>query len=485
MDYVNRTPGQNADVEAKPAAEEIESKPDQGPIVDENWLAAEKRLTRKLDFTLVPMCWILYVFNYLDRNNIAQARLYDFEEDLGLVGNQFNVVVSILNVSYLLTQIPSNLILTRTRPSLYIPLWTCLWSIISATTAAARSYQHLIAIRFLLGIAEAPFFPGVVYLLSSWYPRKYLARRTAVLYSGLILATAFAGPLAAGVLSGIGNARGVQAWRWLFIVEGAASFFVGLVAFILLPDFPGMQTGMARWLLTDMEQKVAIERMVLDKVSQPPAEAGAIAGLKLAVQDPNTWIFSLMLLANHSAYGFINFFPTIVQGFNLSGRTLTLILTAPPYILAAICALVTAWSSDKQNERGFHISVPQLIACIGFVISAATLNGTARYIAAFFYASGCMSSNALVFTWASGSLNQTPEKRAAATAIINVISQFGNIYSPYFFPAKDGPRYLMAFLLMLSFSLLSVVTCAVVKFTLRKANKEMLAAGTYVKLFTL
>ncbi|KAI0486364.1 MFS general substrate transporter [Xylaria cf. heliscus] len=481
----NSTSSENVDIETQSATEEVETKPDQEPIIDEEWLAAEKSLTRKLDFTLVPMCWILYVFNYLDRNNIAQARLYKFEEDLRLVGNQFNVVVSILNVSYLLTQVPSNLILTRTRPSLYIPFWVCLWSVASGSVAAAKNYQHLIAIRFVLGIAEAPFFPGVIYLLGSWYPRKYLARRTAALYSGLILATAFAGPIAAGILSGVGDARGIQAWRWLFIIEGAPSFFVGLLAFFLLPDFPGMKTGVAGWLLTEMEQKVAVERMAMDHVSQPKAEAGAIAGLKLAVRDLNTWIFSLMLLANHSAYGFVNFFPTIVKGLHLGNTTTTLLLTAPPYILTAIAALATAYLSDKRGERGFHISVPQLVACIGFVISAATLNGAARYAAAFLYASGCMSSNALVVTWASGSLNQSPEKRAAAISIINVISQIGNIYSPYFFPAKDGPRYLMAFLLMMSFSLLSAFTCLVMKFRLKKVNERILASGNNVRLFTL
>ncbi|GAW25177.1 putative major facilitator superfamily transporter [Rosellinia necatrix] len=352
--------------------------------------------------------------------------------------------------------------------------------------------SDLSLLKFVLGIAEAPFFPGVIYLLSSWYPRRYLARRTAVLYSGLILATAFAGPLALGILSGLGDARGIAAWRWLFIVEGAASFLAGLLAFAMLPDFPGMRTGLAGWLLTEAEQRVAVERMALDQVSQPPAEAGAMAGLRLAVADANTWIFSLMLLANHSAYGFINFFPTIVQGFGLGSRALTLALTAPPYLLATAAALTTAWSSDRRGERGAHIAVPQLVACVGFVVSAAVTpslgggaGGVTRYAAAFLYASGCLSSNALVFAWAVGTLGRTREKRAAAAAVVNVVAQLGNIYSPYFFPARDGPRYLPAFLLMLAFSLLSALTCAVVKVRLRRANEAMLAGGGPVKLFML
>ena len=207
------------------------------------------------------------------------------------MGNQFNVAVSILNVSYMLMQIPSNMLLTRTRPSVYIPIWTALWSVISACTAAADNYSHLIAIRFFLGIAEAPFFPGAMYLLTCWYPRHQLARRTAILYSALILATAFSGLIAAGVFSGLEGARGLAGWQWLFIIEGAASFFTAIVAFMLIPDFPGQKTGVCKWLLTDLEQKVAMERMELDRVSQPQAENTVWVGLSLACKDIKTWIF--------------------------------------------------------------------------------------------------------------------------------------------------------------------------------------------------
>lgn len=184
-----------------------------------------------------------------------------------------------------------------------------------------------------------------------------------------------------------------------------------------------------------------------------------------------------MLLANHSAYGFTNFFPTIVKGYNLGNNTLTLVLTSPPYLLAAITAFLTAYSSDRRKERGYHICIPQAVACVGFIISAATLNNAARYVAAFLYICGCFSSNAMVFSWASATLNQTPEKRAAATAIINVISQFGNIYSPFFFPATDGPRYLKAMMLMMMFSALSIITCSIMKVMLKRANKKLREQG--------
>ncbi|RKK51881.1 hypothetical protein BFJ67_g5839 [Fusarium oxysporum f. sp. cepae] len=423
-------------------------------MTDEQYDANEKSLVRKLDFTLLPMVWLLYFFNYLDRNNIAQARLSSFEQDLGLKGNQFNVAVSILNVGYMLMQLPSNMLLTRTRPSMYIPAWTALWSIVSAATAGAGTYTHLIVIRFFLGIAEAPFFPGAMFLLSCWYPRKELALRTAILYSGVLLATAFSGLIAAGVLSGLEGARGMAGWQWLFILEGAGSFVAAIVAFFVLPDFPGQKTGAMKWLLSDDEQKVAVERINRDRVSLPDADHGVFAGLMMAVKDLRTWVFVIMLTANHSAYGFNSFFPTIVKG-------------------------------DRRKNRGYHIAIPQAVACIGFIISVATLNNAARYAAAFLYICGCFSSNAMVFSWASSTLNQTPEKRACATAIINLLSQLGNIWSPYFFPASDGPRYIKANLLMMAFSALSVATCVFMRFSLQKANKKLRESGDGINLFTL
>ncbi|RSL63817.1 hypothetical protein CEP53_004302 [Fusarium sp. AF-6] len=399
---------------APPADKEVMAvtKSNELDMTEEEYDAVEKSLVRKLDYTLAPMVWLLYLFNYLDRNNIAQARLSSFEQDLGLKGNQFNVAVSILNVGYMLI----NMLLTRTRPSIYIPFWTALWSIVSAATAGASNYTHLIVIRFFLGIAEAPFFPGAMYLLSCWYPRKELALRTAILYSGVLLATAFSGLIAAGVLSNLEGVRGIAGWQWLFIIEGAGSFGAALIGFILLPDFPGQKSGAMKWLLTDDEQKVAVERIQRDRVSLPQADNSVWSGLAMAAKDIRTWVFVIMRTANHSAYGFNSFFPTIVKGFKLGDNTLTLVLTAPPYPVATITAFATAWSSDRRKDRGYHIAVPQFVACIGFIISVSTLNNAARYTAAFLYICGCFSSNAMVFSWASSTLNQTLVQQLLSTS---------------------------------------------------------------------
>ena len=185
-----------------------------------------------------------------------------------------------------------------------------------------------------------------------------------------------------------------------------------------MPDYPESKTGSAGWFMTEEERQMARDRIARDRVSTPEADRSVFYGLKLAAKDYRTWIFVLMLCANHTAYGFNNFYPSVVRGFKLGSNTVTLLCTAPPYLLGAVISFLVAFSSDRHNERGFHISVPMSVAMVGFIISVATLNVPARYFASFLYISGCFSANAMVYTWAAATLNQTPEKRACAAAMV-------------------------------------------------------------------
>lgn len=186
-------------------------------------------------------------------------------------------------------QIPSNLLLTRVRPSLYLPFWICVWSCISASTAAAKGYGSLIAVRACLGFAEAPYFPGAVYLLSSWYTKKELGLRITILTLGLVLATAFAGLIAAGIFAGLDGSHGIAGWQWLYIITGAANFLLGLVAFVVLPDFPDSKTN-GHWLFTEEERTIAAERMRNDRIGHEHTRS-ILFGLRSAVTDSYTWIF--------------------------------------------------------------------------------------------------------------------------------------------------------------------------------------------------
>ena len=265
------------------------------------------------------------------------------------------------------------------------------------------------------------------------------------------------------------------------------------------PQLPRIHHGPAKWLLTADERALAVERIARDRVSDQESDRSVRYGLKFAARDFRTCVFALMLCSNHTAYGFNNFYPSIAQGFRLGSRlgsdTVTLLLTAPPYLAGAPLSFLATYFSDSSRERGFHIAVPMLVTIVGFAISVGiaisvgTLNVAARYFASFLYITGCFAANMIVFSWAASTLNQTPEKRACTATVVNPLAQLGNIWSPYFFRPRDGPRYFMAILLMMAFSVISIVCCVVVKTVLKRDNeklrREANAEGRVANLFTL
>ncbi|KAI1214962.1 MFS transporter [Annulohypoxylon truncatum] len=449
----------------------------------------ERALVRKLDFYIMPTICVMYFLNYVDRNAIAQARLNHFERDLNMAGNEFNTAVSILFVGYVLVQVPSNMLITRVKPGIYMSGWMFLWAVVSACTAAVKSYRALVACRFFLGIAEAPvrdlfgiasrhnvanaieFYPGATYILAIYYTHSEMAARVGLMYSGQLLATGFTGLISAGVFARMDGLRGLAGWQWLFIIEGAFTAFVAVLGFWLLPNMPND----TRWL-SEEERKLVHARMERDRISDVLGEASTWEGLKQAFQDIRTWLFCLMQMFHLSACSFNAFFPTVTKtlGYN---TTLTLLLTCPPFVLAAAGSTVVGWSSGRLNERAWHITATLSIAIIGFVIAASTLNMAARYVACFIFPLGAFSANSVIVGWASSTLSQTEEKRAVVLAITNVFGHIGYIYGAYLWPDSDEPRYGIGFGASAGFALLSIFCAWVVRMLLIQDNKKIRASN--------
>ncbi|KAI8691852.1 MFS domain-containing protein [Fusarium sp. Ph1] len=429
---------------------------------------AEIRLVRKLDYRIMPTLWAMYFLNYLDRNAIAQARLNGLEDDLGLRGTQYNTCISILFVGYLLMQIPSNMLISskRVRPSIYMSICMMGWAIVSACTALAKNYTGLVLLRFFLGVAEAPFYPGALYLLSIFYTRKEIATRLSILYSGNIFATSFSGLIAAATFSTIDGHHGLKGWQWLFIIEGVLTFAVGIIGIFTLADSP-LTT---RWLKPE-ERQLAHDRMVRDTVGFEESK-GARAGFSQAIRDPRLWLFCFIQNMHLSACSFNNFFPTVVGslGFN---STITLVLTCPPYLVSGFFGYLAGLSSGRYNERTWHITVCMGIALVGYIISCATLNTPARYIACFLFASGAYAVNSMILGWVSATLGSTPEKKSVSLSIVNVIANASYIYTAYLYPKSDGPRYLTGMASNAAFAVMCIASTWVMRTWLVRTNKKL------------
>ncbi|KAI4721729.1 major facilitator superfamily transporter [Aureobasidium sp. EXF-10727] len=437
---------------------------------------AEIALVKKLDRWIMPMLWGMYWLNYLDRNAIALARLNDLEEDLNLTGTQYLTCVSILFVGYLLGQIPSNMFLTRTKPSYYMGCCMALWAIVSGLTAVCSNFVGLLLVRFFLGVTEAPYYPGAVYLLSIFYNRKEIATRIAILYTGNILATAFAGLIAAGVFHGMDGSAGLTGWQWLFILQGAVTFVIAVIGFFCLPDTP-LTT---RWL-TPKERQLAHDRIARDTVERK-GDTSVWNGLRQAGSDPVVWLFALMAHLHLAANGFKNFFPTVVKtlGFN---TTITLVLTCPPYLIAGASTLLVSWSSGKMNERTWHITASKSVAIIGFIVGAVVMNTGVKYFAMVVFTIGTYAVNSLILGWVGSTCGQSTEKKAAAISIVTTVMNASFIWTPYLWDPKDAPKYQPAMFSSAAFSAGTALTAWVVKIIMKRRNERLRQSEDEVQTF--
>ncbi|KAF4912763.1 MFS transporter prlL [Colletotrichum viniferum] len=412
-----------------------------------NWdPATEKALVRKIDLRIFPVMIVLFILNFIDRNNFANARLSGLEKDLKLTDVQYQTCISVLLSGYVAMQIPSNMILNKLkRPSWYLCGCVAVWGVISAATGAVRDFSSAVVCRFLLGCVEASFFPGSLLFLSRWYNRREMQLRVTILNSGNLAAQGFGGLIAAGILADMEGAAGLRAWRWLFIVEGAVTVALAGVALFILPDYPRTTS----WL-TEEERRVAQDRLALDEGlaggSAEDEDVTAMQGLIMACKDVKVWLLGLAYHATIMGLSFVFFFPTITQGLGY-GQTVTLLLTAPPWMFAVLVSLPNAWHADKTGERFFHYFVPLLT--LGF------------------------ASGFVILAWISNTIPRPAAKKAAAIAMVNAMGNIGSIPGSYIWPAKYGPYYVESFGAEIALLGFAAIAALGLRFYLRAQNKKL------------
>ncbi|KDN41595.1 MFS general substrate transporter [Tilletiaria anomala UBC 951] len=440
---------------------------------DEKRREFERKLVRKIDLRMMPILILLYIMNYLDRNNISAARDYGLQKDLKLTDTQYSVALSILFVGYISLQIPSNLLLVRLgRPRLYIPSIVALWGIVSGMTALTHNYSGLLAVRIVLGMAEAPFFPGALFLLSKWMTKKELATRTALLFSGSILSNAFSGLIAAGLLK-LDGLRGIAGWKWMFIVEATLTVCISVIAFFVLPDFPENSS-----FLSEEERSLAVARLTEDAGEADVGGGDANGhgntshGLLLAVKDLKVYLLAVLLTAVTAGLSFNAFFPTLTGTLGY-GQTQTLLLTVPPWFFAFVCVYFNGRHADATQERFLHISLPLVVGIAGFIISASTMNTAARFVGLFLMAPS-YAGYVVILTWISNTIHRPTTKRAVALAGINAFSQLGNIAGSYIWQKKKfGPRYWQSNLICTCMFLVGIALALAMRVRLARDNRAL------------
>ncbi|KAI6110775.1 sugar transporter [Pisolithus croceorrhizus] len=425
----------------------------------------ERRLLQKLDLRVVFLVFV-YIMNYMDRNNLAAARLKGLEEDLRLTGLQFNTLMGVLYIGYGLMQIPSNIYLNRLkRPSLYLSCCVFLWGILSIGTG---HFHTALVSRILLGFSEAVYYPGALLMVSRWYKRDELGSRMAYFICGVSLANAFGFLIASGVLATMDGKLGYQAWRWLFFCEGGLTCVIATAALYVVPDFP---TTPAFWL-TGEEQALAQKRMEedLNGISRDSSSVVEGSGLVEALTDWKVWWLAIALSVLTIALSFTFFFPTLAAAMGYS-PTITLLLCAPPWVVGLLTSLFVMGHSDRTRDRFWHIVGPVSIGIIGFAMALASMNTLTRYLSLFFMTQS-MVSYTLVLTWLSNSIPESSSKRAVGIALAHSLASIVNVGASYAWPAAWGPSYTNSFLICILAALVSIYMLWVYRLHLIKLNKK-------------
>ncbi|KAI8295076.1 putative transporter [Colletotrichum sp. SAR 10_98] len=435
-------------------------------LSQEDYEKVGKKATLKMDMVIMPIMVIMYVLNYLDRQNIASAKLANITTELNLSQVEYQTTVSILFVGYILMQIPSNMIVSKIKwPGAYICAAMAAWGAISSLMAVVHNYEGLLMARFFLGFIEAVFFPGALYYLSLFYNRKQFALRTAILYSGSQLGNAFGGLFAIAILN-LDGTSGLSGWRWLFLVEGVITVGLAIPFAMILPN-----SNKKIPTLTQLECEWVQYNFAADQGQEDNAsEVTAFKGFMMAVADPKTWMLMGILYSTYIVGAVANFFPSVVGGLGFS-RTMTYALTAPPFILCVFTMLLNGFHSDRKQERYLHIVIPLCITLVANVIAVSTINIAARYVAMMLLPGSFYAAAVVILSWITGSLAQPSVKRASAIALINAICNTPNIWGSYLY--YGAPRYITAFIVNIAATGLAIGFATVTRIWLRRLNAKL------------
>ncbi|KAI1814231.1 MFS general substrate transporter [Poronia punctata] len=398
---------------------------------------AERRLRFKLDLMVVPTVSLLYLFCFIDRANIGNARLAGFEEDLGLKNYDYNTVLSIFYISYIIFEIPSNLACKWIGPGWFLPAISLGFGITSLGTAFVHNRAAASGVRFLLGIFESGMLPGISYYMSRWYRRSELAYRLALFIVMAPLAGAFGGLLASGILS-LDHFGGLHRWRMIFGIEGIITIGLSIISFFTLTDRPET----ARWL-TQEEKDLAIARVKSERVAQTsvldkPDKKKLWLGFWNPMVQATSFIF---LLNNITVQGLAFFTPTIVGTIYPDKTTVQQQLyTVPPYALGAVFVLLLSALSWHFDRRIIFIIATAPLTMLGYILFLASEEPRVRYAAAFLSAISCFALGPLANAQASA-LVVSDTSRSIAIGTNVMYGNIGGLIATWSYLPWDKPDF--------------------------------------------
>ena len=379
------------------------------------------RVMRKVVRRLIPFLFICYIVNYIDRINVGYAAL-EMKTDLGFSDAAYGLGASMFFVGYVLFEIPSNLIMERVGARLWIARIMISWGAISSCMMFVTTAGEFYIMRFLLGAAEAGFFPGTILYLTHWIPAKERARAVALFLTSTALSGVVGGPLS-GMLLRLSGIHGLAGWQWLFLIEGIPAVILGMTTLAYLNDRPEQ----ARWLAADEREWLArVMREEQDEKQERHGYTLFTALIHPKVLQLCILYFSIII----SFYGVVFWLPQILKNFSNLSNVMVGLVSAVPYFIAAIAMVLIGNHSDKTGERGRHVALPALAGSIGLALSAAVHH----YSPLLAFTALCLAALGIWSTlgpfWSMPTEFLSGTGAAGGIALINSIGNIGGFVGP-------------------------------------------------------
>ncbi|RPD60527.1 MFS general substrate transporter [Lentinus tigrinus ALCF2SS1-6] len=424
----------------------------------------QKQLWRKVDLRLMPTVAVMYLFSFMDRANIGNARLQGLVTQLDLTGNRYNIALTLYFVSFYVFAIPSNIVIKKFRPSRWLSGITMLWGLITTLMGLVKNYPQLVAVRVCLGLAESGLGCGVFYLFTLWYPRNMIQTRLGIFWGGATLAGAFSGLLAYGI-SFMSGTVGLLGWSWIFIIEGLCTVVVGFVSLFILVDLPETAT-----FLTPNERAYLINLKEHDLTPVGEEEQFELRQLKDALIDWQVWFQGFLnLFVALAVYGITLFLPSIINGFGFN-TTISQLLTVPPYVVGTVTVISWGIWSDRIQIRSPFVFAGLSLCLIGFAINISDASIGVKYFGTFLIVAGGYSSIPALLAWISSNV-VGHYKRGVSISIQVIMSNIGGVIVSNIYRTQDTPRYILGHALELGFVALGIILVPITALVYRHFNQ--------------
>ncbi|WP_414448279.1 MFS transporter [Burkholderia sp. 22PA0099] len=376
---------------------------------------------KKVFWRIMPFLMLCYVVAYLDRVNVGFAKL-QMSQDLAFSETVFGLGAGIFFVGYFLFELPSNLLMHKIGAKIWIARIMITWGLLSALFAFVKTPAQFYALRFLLGLAEAGFYPGVILYLTYWFPSHRRAKVIAVFMSAIPVSGIFGNPLSGWIMGRFHGGSGFHGWQWMFMLEAVPAVLVGIATLFYLDN--GIDR--AKWL-TAREKTVLHE----DIAAQPHLQSKEKHSLRAVFADKRMWWMSLIYFSFVTGqYGLTFWMPTLVKSTGIQDNFTIGLLSAIPFLVAIVVMNLFGYSSDRRRERRWHLIVPATMGAIGFAVAALFPHNTAVSIVFLSIAAGGVLTCAPLF-WSLPTAFMAGSAAAAGIAIINSVGNLAGFASPY------------------------------------------------------